>query len=201
MVVRDAHPSNGLVSINAPINASGRKISRMSMHLINEAILADSARVTGEVNLGKGVSIWYGCVVRGDVAPVSIGPGTNVQDNAVVHCDSGVPNIIGADVTIGHGAIVHGRSVGDGTLIGMGAKVLGRTVIGSRCLVAAGAVVPPGMTVADDMVVMGIPGRVIRETSEEEKRYLAWLAPHYVNLARDYVNTPDDPRFRMFGAE
>ncbi|MEO1237641.1 MAG: gamma carbonic anhydrase family protein [Planctomycetota bacterium] len=160
--------------------------------------LADTARVTGRVTLGDGVSVWHGAAVRGDVAPITLGPGTNVQDNATVHCDSGKPNVIGAHVTIGHNAVVHGQSVGDGTLIGMHATVLGRTAIGKRCLVAAGALVPPGLEVPDDHVVMGVPGRVVRPTNDEEKRYLAWLADHYVDLARRTHEQPDAPEFRVW---
>ena len=151
------------------------------------AHLADTARITGTVSLGAGANIWYGAAVRGDVADITIGPGSNVQDNATVHCDSGKPNTIGANVSIGHNAVVHGRSVGDGTLIGMGAVVMGQTVIGAGCLIAAGALVPPGLEVPDGHVVMGVPGRVVRPVTDEEKAYLKWLAPHYVELARRYA--------------
>jgi carbonic anhydrase/acetyltransferase-like protein (isoleucine patch superfamily) len=168
----------------------------MSIRRINGVFLADTARVLGEVELGLDVTIWYGAAIRGDVARIVIGERSNVQDNAVIHCDSGVPNIIGSDVIIGHGAIVHGKAVGDGTLIGMGATVLGQTVIGKRCLIAAGAVVPPGLHVPDGMVVMGVPGRIVRPTNDEEKRYMAWLAPHYVELAKLHAGEPDHPRTR-----
>ncbi len=170
----------------------------MSIREIEGVFLADSARVLGEVRLGKNVTVWYGAAVRGDVAAVTIGDGSNVQDNAVIHCDSGVPNTIGASVTIGHGAIVHGKSIGDGTLIGMGATVLGQTVIGKGCLIAAGAVVPPGLEVPDGMVVMGVPGKIVRPTSDKEKQYMAWLAPHYVELAKLHATEPDNPRIRAW---
>ena len=166
----------------------------------HSAYLADTARVTGEVVLGDDVSVWPSAVIRGDVAKVTIGARTNIQDNATVHCDSGKPNTIGEAVTIGHNAVVHGVSVGDGSLIGMHATVLGGTVIGNRCLVAAGALVPPGLEVPDDHVVMGVPGRVMRETNDEEKKYLGWLADHYVALAKRYQETPDDPRLREYGS-
>ncbi len=171
----------------------------MSMQQTQGVYVADTARITGEVMLGPQASVWYGVVIRGDVAPISIGAGSNIQDNAVIHCDSGQPNVIGAQVVIGHGAIVHGRAVGDGSLIGMGATVLGGTVIGSRCLIAAGAVVPPNMIVPDEHVVMGVPGRVVRPINDQERRYLDWLAPHYVELARRYVEQPNDPRVRPWG--
>lgn len=149
--------------------------------------LADTARVTGTVVLGAGANMWYGAAVRGDVADITIGAGSNVQDNATVHCDSGKPNTIGANVSIGHNAVVHGRSVGDGTLIGMGAIVMGETVIGKGCLIAAGALVPPGLEVPDGHVVLGVPGRVVREVTDDERAYLKWLAPHYVALAKRYA--------------
>ena len=163
------------------------------------AYLADTARVMGEVVLGHDVTVWPSAAVRGDVAKVTIGERTNIQDNATVHCDSGHPNTIGSGVTIGHNAVVHGVSVGDGSLIGMHATVLGGTVIGMRCLIAAGALVPPGLNVPDDHVVIGVPGKIMRETHDEEKQYLAWLADHYVDLAKRYHATPDEPAFRPYG--
>ena len=168
----------------------------MSMRNENGVFLADTARVMGEVHLERDVTVWYGAVIRGDVAEIAIGTGTNVQDNCVIHCDSGVPNTIGSHVTIGHGATVHGKQVGDGTLIGMGATILGETIIGKGCLVAAGALVTPGTIVPDGMVIMGVPGKIVRPTNEQEQKYLAWLAPHYVELARLHVEDPDHPRIR-----
>ena len=164
----------------------------MSIQRIANAYLADTARVTGEVTLGDDVNLWYNAVVRGDVAPVIIGRGTNVQDNAVVHCDKGFANEIGCDVIIGHGALVHGVFVGDGSMIGMGATVLGGSRIGKGCIVAAGAVVPQGLDVPDGMVVMGVPGRVLRPTREAEQAYLRTIPQRYVELARHYANHPDD---------
>ncbi|HLL90691.1 MAG TPA: gamma carbonic anhydrase family protein [Tepidisphaeraceae bacterium] len=146
-----------------------------------------TAVVVGDVSAGEHASFWFGAVVRGDVAPVTIGRRTNVQDNAVVHCDTGVPNVIEADVVIGHGAIVHGMFVGQGSLIGMGSTVLSRTRIGRECLVAAGAVVPPDLVVPDRMVVMGVPGKIVRPVKESELEYMQWLRSHYVELAEKYV--------------
>ena len=171
----------------------------MTIERIKGVYIADNARVRGNVTLGNNVNIWYGAAIRGDVAPIVIGEGTNVQDNCTVHCDHGKPNVIGSRVTIGHNAIVHGYEVGDGSLIGMHATVLGGTHIGKRCLVAAGALVPPGLEVPDDHVVMGVPGKLVRETNDKEKAYLAWLAEHYVALAKRYVETPDDPALRPYG--
>lgn len=168
---------------------------------VRHAFLADTARVMGHVTLGESVSVWYGAAVRGDVASITIGGGSNVQDNATVHCDSGVPNVIGRDVTIGHNAVVHGMSVGDGTLIGMHATVMGRTNIGKGCLIAAGTVVPPGLEVPDGMVVMGVPGRITRQVNEKEREYLAWLPAHYRALAKRYAEQPDLPELRAYGSD
>jgi len=173
----------------------------MSLRRVNNVFLADTARVLGEVELGEQVNVWYGAVIRADVAPITLGPRTNVQDNAIVHCDSDAPNQVGTDVTIGHSAIVHGVSVGDGSLVGMGAKLLGGTKVGRRCLIAAGAVLPPGLEVPDDHLVMGVPGRVVRETNDQEKKYLAWLARHYVQLAARHVEQSDAPEIRPWPSE
>jgi len=171
----------------------------MSVKQVGEAFIADTARVLGEVTLGQGVNIWYGASIRGDVAEIRIGENTNVQDNVVIHCDHGYPNIIGANVTIGHSAMVHGECVGDGTLIGMGAKVLGHTRIGSGCVIAAGALVTPGMEVPDGMVVMGVPGKIVRETNDDEKQYLQTIPPRYVEMAKLHAMQRDDPRVAPYG--
>ncbi len=151
--------------------------------------LAPTAVVVGDVSIGELSSFWFGAVVRGDVAPIRIGRRVNVQDNAVIHCDTDVENVIEDDVTIGHGAIVHGAHVGRGSLVGMGATLLGQTRIGRGCLVAAGAVVSPGTVVPDGHVVMGVPGKIVRPVNEKEKAYLAWLTEHYVEIAEKYAAT------------
>jgi carbonic anhydrase/acetyltransferase-like protein (isoleucine patch superfamily) len=149
--------------------------------------ISQTAVLTGELSVGSDASFWFGAVVRGDVAPIRIGSRVNVQDNAVVHCDTGVTNTIEDDVTIGHGAIVHGEHVGKGSLVGMKAVLLSRTHVGKECLIAAGAVVPPGLVVPDRMVVMGVPGKVVRAVNEEELKYMRWLTTHYVELAEKHV--------------
>lgn len=148
---------------------------------------AFSSLVTGDVTVGADCSFWFNAVVRGDVAPIVFGRRVNVQDNAVVHCDTGVPQAIEDDVVIGHAAVVHGKRVGRGTLIGMHATVLSRAELGSECLVAAGAVVPPGLVVPDRHVVMGVPGKVARPVRPAELEHMRWLAANYVELARRYV--------------
>src|SRR3954452_1651579 len=120
--------------------------------------VAHNATLTGDLRIATDASFWFNVAVRGDVAPITIGRRVNVQDAAIIHCDTGIPNIIEDDVSIGHGAIVHGKFVGRGTLIGMGAIVLSESTIGEQCLIAAGAVVSPKVTIPDRSVVMGIPG-------------------------------------------
>jgi carbonic anhydrase/acetyltransferase-like protein (isoleucine patch superfamily) len=154
----------------------------------NGYFLSPTCTRVGEVTIGADSSIWCGAVVRGDVAPVTIGARVNVQDGAIIHCDTGVPNVIDEDVSIGHGAICHGEFVGRGTLIGMRATLLGRTRIGSECLIAAGAVVPPGMHVPDRMVAMGIPAKIVRAVSEDELKYMRWLPQRYRELAHIYAS-------------
>lgn len=148
---------------------------------------AHNSTIAGEVAIGAESSVWFNAVVRGDVAPITIGRRVNVQDNAVIHCDTGVPNIIEDDVVIGHGAIVHGKFVGRGSLVGMAATLLSRTIVGTECLIAAGAVVPPDLVVPDRHVVMGVPGKVVRPIKDEELAYIRWLTTHYVELAKKYL--------------
>ena len=148
---------------------------------------AHNAVVAADVSVGPDSSFWFGAVARGDVASIRIGRKVNVQDGAVVHVDSGVPLEIGDNVTIGHRAIVHNQSIGDGTLIGMGAIVLGGVRLGRECFVAAGAVAPPGLQVPDGMMVMGVPGKIVRPVRPEELKYMRWLADHYVTLAARYA--------------
>jgi carbonic anhydrase/acetyltransferase-like protein (isoleucine patch superfamily) len=150
------------------------------------AYLAYNSTVTGDVQLEPEASVWFGAVVRGDVAPVTIGKRVNVQDGAVIHCDTGFPNTIEDDVTIAHRAVVHGERVGRGSLIGIGAILLGHTVIGEQCLIAAGTVVTPGTKIPDRSLVVGVPGRIVRPVSREELEYLDWLSHRYVELVQKY---------------
>lgn len=148
---------------------------------------AHTATIVGDVTVGELSSFWFNTVTRGDVAPVSIGRRVNVQDGVIIHCDTDVPLTIEDDVSIGHGVVVHGEFIGQGSLIGMGSRLLGHTRIGRECLVAAGAVVPPGLQVPDRMVVMGIPGRIVRPVTEEDLKYMRWVPGRYVELAEKWV--------------
>lgn len=124
--------------------------------------IAPDANVIGKVILGSGVSIWFGATLRGDNEPITIGDGTNVQENSVFHTDPGKPLTIGRNCTIGHKAMLHGCEIGDGTLIGMGATVLNGARIGRNCLIGAGALVTEGKEIPDNSLVMGAPGKVVR---------------------------------------
>ena len=151
------------------------------------AFAATNAILTGDVTLAEDVGIWFGCVVRGDDAPLSIGPRTNVQDLTMVHADTGVPNRIGAGVTIGHRCVLHGAEVGDRCLIGMGAVLLGGSRIGAGSIVGAGALVKEGMEVPPRSLVVGLPARVVRAVSDEELAMIERSAEGYVRKIRLYL--------------
>ena len=170
----------------------------MHMRRIGGAYLMDTARVLGDVTLGEDTNLWCGAAVRGDVAPVTIGARCNLQDGVIVHCDDDVPLAIGDDVSMGHGAIVHCVSVGDGTLVGIGASILEGCELGPGCLIAAGTVVPPRTVVPAGMVVMGVPGRIARPVRPEEAAYLRMIPGRYMKLARLHHERPDDPRTRPY---
>ena len=134
----------------------------------DEAWVAPNATLVGAVTIEAGASIWYGAVVRADNEPIVIGARTNVQDNCTFHVDAGCPVTLGEGVSIGHGAVVHGATIGDNVLVGMGAIVMNRAVIGDESMIAAGALVTEGMDVPPRSLVAGVPGKVRRELSEAE---------------------------------
>lgn len=146
------------------------------------ARLAETAAVIGEVILGENVTVWYGAVLRGDVGPIRIGRGSNIQDNCTVHCAVDVPTVVGENVVVGHGAILHSCTVGDGCLVGMGSILLDGCVIGEGSVIAAGALVPPGKSIPPRSLVMGVPGRVVRQVTEEEAAATLANAARYVEL-------------------
>ncbi|CAN5393991.1 gamma carbonic anhydrase family protein [soil metagenome] len=156
--------------------------------------VAHNATLTGDLSIAAESSFWFNVVVRGDVAPISIGRRVNVQDSSIIHCDTGIPHIIEDDVSIGHGAIVHGKFVGRGTLIGMGAIVLSESVIGEECLIAAGAVVSPNVTIPARSVVMGVPGRVVRPVNQKDLDYFKITNARYIELAKSYLSGNDTIR-------
>ncbi|MGP4089242.1 gamma carbonic anhydrase family protein [Streptomyces sp. KR55] len=149
-----------------------------------EAFLAPTASVIGDVTLGAGASVWYGAVLRGDVERISVGASSNVQDNCTLHADPGFPVSVGERVSIGHNAVVHGATVEDDCLIGMGATVLNGAVIGAGSLVAAQALVPQGMRVPPGSLVAGVPAKVRRELSAEEREGITLNGTMYAELAK-----------------
>jgi carbonic anhydrase/acetyltransferase-like protein (isoleucine patch superfamily) len=152
------------------------------------AWVADSAEVIGRVTLGEQASVWYGTVVRGDTDHITIGARTNVQDNTVLHTDEGVQLVIGADVTIGHQCMLHGCTIGDGSLIGIGAIVLNGARIGKGCLVGAGSLVTEGKEFPDYSMIVGSPARVLRTLTPEQAERMAHGAAHYVGNARRHAS-------------
>ena len=151
------------------------------------AFKARNAIVTGDVTLGRDAGVWFGCVLRGDDAPLVIGARTNVQDLTMIHADPGAPNVIGAEVTIGHRCVLHGVRIGDRSLIGMGAVLLGGSVIGEEALVAAGAVVREGFEVPSGALVAGVPAKIVRALSAEERKDFRAHAEGYVQKLRLYL--------------
>ncbi len=149
--------------------------------------VADNATLIGEVNLGEGANIWYGAVLRADVGPITLGEGSNVQDNAVVHLDPGGATTIGKNVTIGHGAIIHGCTLEDDCLVGMGATLLNNCVVGKGSIIGAGALVPEGMIIPERSLVVGVPGKVRGTVSDEQAGYPLKNATHYVKLGKKHA--------------
>ena len=144
------------------------------------AWVAPNATLVGAVSLGDRSSVFYGAVLRADVDTITVGEGSNLQDNVTVHCDAGKPTTIGSGVSVGHGAILHGCTIEDDCLIGMGATVLNRAVIGAGSLVAAGSVVLEGTVVPPGSLVAGVPGKVRRELTAEERTGIRSNAEHYL---------------------
>jgi len=151
-----------------------------------EAFVAPSATLLGEVTVGARSSIWYGAVLRGDMEPILIGSRTNVQDGTIVHVDVDMPVRIGDGVSVGHRAVIHGCTIEDGCLIGMGAVILSGSRIGAGALVAAGALVREGAVVPPGVLIAGVPGKVLRELTEEERARVAANSASYVEYTKRY---------------
>lgn len=146
------------------------------------AFIHPRSTVVGDVRLGDRVSVWPGAVLRGDTAPITVGDASNIQDGAIVHVDHGVPAKIGARVAIAHGAIVHGATIEDDCMIAIGAIVLNGVSVGSGSIVAAGALCPEGMRIPPNSLVMGVPGRVARQTTPDERERIARTIRSYLEL-------------------
>jgi len=152
------------------------------------AWVADSAQVIGDVTLAEDVSIWFGSVLRGDTSNLQIGAGTNIQDGSVLHADPGKPLVVGERVTVGHQVMLHGCTIGDESLIGIGAVVLNGAKIGRNCLVGAGALVTEGKEFPDGSMIIGSPAKAVRELSAQQIEGLRQSAQHYIDNARRYKN-------------
>ena len=148
--------------------------------------VAPNAAVIGSVVLGRNASVWWGTTVRGDNEVIRIGENVNVQDNSVLHTDSGVPLVLEKNVSIGHLVMLHGCTVGENSLIGIGAIILNRVKVGRNCLIGAGSLIPEGKEIPEGSLVLGVPGRVVRSLTPEEIAMNTWIAEHYVERAAAY---------------
>ena len=157
------------------------KFLRKKPALGKNVFIAENATVIGDVRLGDHSSVWYGAVLRGDINRIVVGHHTNIQDNAVLHLADDFPCILGNWVTVGHGAIVHACTVGDETLVGMGAVILDGAVIGKQSLIGARALVTQGMKIPPGSLVLGAPAKVVRKLTKEERAGLKWWAQKYVD--------------------
>lgn len=154
----------------------------------NTAWVADSAQVMGNVVLGEDTSVWFGVVIRGDTECITIGAGSNIQDASVLHADIGQPLVIGERVTVGHQVVLHGCTIGDESLIGIGAVVLNGAKIGKNCLVGAGALVTEGKEFPDGSMIIGSPAKAVRMLTAEQIEGLRRSASHYIDNARRFKN-------------
>jgi carbonic anhydrase/acetyltransferase-like protein (isoleucine patch superfamily) len=162
-------------------------LGNLSPQMGTDAWAAPSAELIGDVRLGPRASVWFGAILRGDNTPLILGEETNFQDGAIGHSDPGIPLTIGARVTVGHQAILHGCTVADDCLIGMGARILNGAVIESECIVGAGALITEGKRFERGSLIVGSPARSVRQVTEEEKQALRLSAAHYVEKARRYA--------------
>ena len=155
-------------------------IDGVAPHIAATAWVADSAQVMGQVELGEGASVWFGAVVRGDTDRITIGAGSNIQDASVLHADAGQPLLVGERVTVGHQVVLHGCTIGDESLIGIGAVVLNGAKIGKNCLVGAGALVTEGKQFPDNMLIIGSPAKAVRALTADDITRLQGNAVNYV---------------------
>ncbi|MEP6390455.1 MAG: gamma carbonic anhydrase family protein [Halioglobus sp.] len=156
--------------------------------LIGEGhFIAPNAAVIGDVTMYENSSVWFSCVLRGDAERLEIGAGSNIQDGAVIHADPGFPTVVGKNVTVGHSAMLHGCTIGDGTLVGINAVVLNGAKVGKGCLIGANALVTEGMEIADGSLVLGSPAKIKTTLSPEQQLGLMHNADHYVSNAARYT--------------
>lgn len=152
----------------------------------DSVIICPGAQVLGDVDLGEDVSVWHGAVIRGDIAPISIGKNSNVQDNCVIHCSDDLPVTIKDNVSIGHGAVIHGCTLEDNVLIGMNATVLNGAHINKNCIVGAGAVVSEGKEFPEGSLILGVPAKVVKELTPEQIDHIQENADKYCEISKKY---------------
>jgi carbonic anhydrase/acetyltransferase-like protein (isoleucine patch superfamily) len=161
----------------------------MDLHVSGQPLfVAGNATVIGDITFGNQVGIWFGAVIRADRDRITIGDRSNIQDNCVVHTSKGFPVTIGNDVSVGHGAILHGCTIQDRVLIGMGAVVLNGAKVGDGSIIGAGAVITEGKEIPPNSVVVGVPGKIVKQTDADQQQHILNNAISYVELAREYVH-------------
>lgn len=179
-------PYNSRLAFSKAHTMAIYELDNISPSIHETAWVADSAQVMGNVELDADVSIWFGVVIRGDTEVIRIGAGSNIQDASVLHADIGKPLTIGKHVTVGHKVMLHGCTVGDGSLIGIGAIVLNGAKIGKGCIVGAGALVTEGKEFPDGSMIIGSPAKVVRTLTAEQQTALAQSAVHYIENAKRF---------------
>lgn len=154
----------------------------------NDCFIADTATLAGDVTLREKVSVWYSAVIRSEAAPIVIGSESNIQDNCTIHTDEGFPTILGDQVTVGHGAIIHGSRIGSKTLVGMGTIIMNGSTIGKNCLIGGGSLILQGTTIEDGMLVLGSPASAKRKLTDEEISKIGLNATHYNLFRAEYLS-------------
>ena len=165
-------------------------LGEKQVKLVGEGhFIAPNAAVIGDVTLHENSSVWFSCVLRGDADRIEVGAGSNIQDGTVMHADPGFPMVVGQNVTVGHNAMLHGCTIGDGTLVGINAEVLNGAKVGKGCLIGDNALVPEGMEIPDGSMVLGSPAKIKSHLSEEQQLMLMHNADHYVGNAKRFSET------------
>ena len=164
-----------------------KNLQGIKPNIHEDTFIAENAAVIGDVNIGEGTSIWYNAVLRGDIENITVGKYSNIQDNAMVHTETNIPTKLGDYTVVGHNAVVHGCTIGNNCLIGMGAIILNKAVIGDNCIIGAGAVVTEGKEIPANSLVIGVPGKVVRQVTEEEIQSVKANAIRYNELYKKHI--------------
>ena len=166
-----------------------KKFRGKSPIIPDSCYISESVDIIGDVTLGENVSLWFGTVIRGDMHHITIGARSNIQDNSVIHVTTDIsPTRIRDEVTVGHNAIIHGATIEDRCLIGMGSIIMDDVVVGEGSIVGAGAVVPPNMIIPPRSLVVGLPAKIVRQTTDEELEMIIERAQHYIDFSQEYKN-------------